>query len=111
MAKKIGQFRYYGENDSRNYPASINSVNLQSGNIFSQYIPIVQLGIQTIPGVEFTLNDATSPMVVGMTGIYELNVDGLSRISSIRFKTESLNVVRQNPNAYLIIDFLYEKEE
>jgi hypothetical protein len=46
MSHKVMQFRYYGENATdNNYPSGINAVNLMTGSIFKDYLPIVQLGI------------------------------------------------------------------
>ena len=80
MAKKIKQFRYYAENDTnanpnytRNYPDSISARNLISGSIFATSTPIVQLGIQALPGTRFFLNGNQYPIIIGNTGIYELD--------------------------------------
>ena len=50
MAKKIGQIRYYGSNNSSsnqkmNYPEDLTRNSLRYGNIFNTIYPIVQLGI------------------------------------------------------------------
>jgi len=36
-----------------------------------------------MPGVKFYVNNHTTPIIIGATGIYELNVDGLSNITDI----------------------------
>ena len=115
MAKKIGQIRYYGpdsnnSNQKRNYPEDLTSASLRYGNIFNTVYPIVQLGVQTMPGVKFYVNNHTTPIIIGATGIYELNVDGLSNITDIQFDSSSLQLIDNNPNAYLIIDYIYETE-
>lgn len=116
MPKKIGQVRYYGTNsngvaDSRNWPATLTHAKMRSGTAFSDVYPIVQLGIQTLPGVKVFINNHSTPIVIGSTGIYELNVDGLSRISNISFDINSLNVIDNNSNAYIIVDYIYDKED
>jgi len=45
MAKTVGQLRYYGEKDPRNFPAGLGSVHLYNGNALKDYYPITQLGI------------------------------------------------------------------
>lgn len=111
MAKKIGQIRYFGEQQTRqNYPSNINAVRLRQGTAFTSVYPIVQLGIQTLPGTKLYLNNHTTPVIVGATGIYELNVDGLSNITDIQFDDASLKLINDNPNAYIIIDYIYETE-
>ena len=109
MAKQFAQFRFYTENDERNYPSVINIDNLAIGNIFADYMPISQIGIQSIPGTKFYLNNSYLPIIIGYTGIYELDVDDLAEITSLRFDNESLNKIKNNPETYLIIDIIYEK--
>lgn len=119
MAKQVKQFRYYKDNDPKNYPqnlskndlSGISYRNLLSGSLFMQYTPIIQLGIQTYPGVKFYLNNGETPVVVGYTGIYELNVEGVADISSLKFDATSLNQISKNDGAYLIIDIIYEDGE
>lgn len=110
MAKFVNQIRYYGEGHVKNSSRDVNFTKLRSGSIFSNTLPITQLGIQTIPGVKVFINNHTSPIVIGQTGIYELNVDGLSHITDIKFDGNSLNLIDSSNNAYLIIDYIYEKE-
>lgn len=111
MAKKVGQVRYYSAKGGReNSPSSLTGIKLRSGSAFDDVYPIVQLGIQTLPGVRITINNASTPIVIGSTGIYELNVDGLSQITSLKFETNSLTLIDNNPNSYIIIDYIYDKE-
>ena len=113
MAKYINQIRYYGDGNKKNYPSeNITMSTLQSGSVFHSTLPIVQLGIQTLPGTKFYINNHEKPVIVGQTGIYELNVDGISYITDLFFDLASLNIINKNQNnAYLIIYYLYEKEE
>lgn len=106
MANKIMQFRYYGEKVSNNQPSNISASNLASGHIFSGYLPITQLGIQTLPGTKFYLNNSIYPVVVGSTGIYELDLKGVTQITEIHFDKRSLNLINENNNAYLIVDII-----
>ena len=106
MANKIMQFRYYGEKVSNNQPSNISASNLASGHIFSGYLPITQLGIQTLPGTKFYLNNSIYPVVIGSTGIYELDLKGMTQITEIHFDKRSLNLINENNNAYLIIDII-----
>nr|DAF58770.1 MAG TPA: IPP transferase [Siphoviridae sp. ctxMM9] len=63
-----------------------------------------------MPGVRVFINNHTSPIIIGGTGIYELNIDGLSNITDLSFDPASLNLINSNDNANLIIDFIYEGE-
>lgn len=117
MAKTIRQYRYFGENDSRNYPANITKGAITLGNIFrngSELGSITQLGIQTLPGVKFFLNGSLDPIIVGSTGIYELDLEGISEITELSFDPESIEKIgpvnsanSHIHNGYLIVDAIY----
>ena len=116
MAKKIKQFRYYAENDTntnpnytRNFPSSISYRNLVSGSIFATSTPIVQLGIQALPGTRFYLNGNNNPIIIGNTGIYELDLQGQGEITALSFEATSIQAIRDNEYAYLIVDIIYEE--
>ena len=112
MARKVQQIRYYGDNKAdrdKNQPAGLTGNRLRSGSVFSQYTPMKQLGIQTMPGVKFYLNNSTDPIIIGSTGIYELNVENLTEITALSFDTTSINMINQTPStSYIIVDILYE---
>lgn len=111
MAKRVGQVRWFSDEQvERNYPEDVTLASLQSGSIFSRKTQnIVQIGIQAPPGTKFYLNASPNPIMVGATGIYELNIDGLSSIDMISFERESLVNINNNAAAYLIVDYLYEE--
>ena len=108
MAKQIMQFRYYDESNSgqKNQPKNITRAKLASGSVFSNYFPITQLGIQALPGTKFYLNNGTTPIIIGSTGIYELDLEGLSEITHLSFDAASISSINNNPNAYLIVDIV-----
>ena len=90
-------------------PPSLSvKVNLISGSVFSRYVPIIQLGIQAVPGTKFYLNGSNNPIIIGNTGIYELDLQGLTEINSLQFDASSINFISANDNAYLIVDMIYE---
>lgn len=107
MAKKIQQFRYY-PNGTSVYPAGLNSTKLANGKAFLGYLPIVQLGIQTLPGVIFRLNGASNDIIVGSTGIYELDVSNGASITALSIDAASLKMIDESGTGYLIIDILYD---
>lgn len=115
MAKSIQQFRFYGDdNKSQNQPSFITQNQLVSGSIFFQdktLGSITQLGIQTLPGTKFYLNNSANPIIIGYTGIYELDLEGISEITSISFDRNSLSAINNIGNAYLIVDAIYNVEE
>lgn len=109
MARKVQQIRYYGDNDGKNQPNNLTGNRLRSGSIFKDYTPMKQIGIQTMPGVKFYLNGSVEPIVVGSTGIYELNVENLTEITALTFDTVSINMINNTPSlSYIIVDILYE---
>lgn len=107
--KHAYQFRYFGQNHASNYPNIYNYYGtLASGNIFQDYGTITHLGIQGKPGTTFFLNNSKSPITIGSTGIYELNLTGLSYISAIRFDVETLkNLDKDDSNRGILIDIIY----
>ena len=109
MAKHVMQFRYYEDNHTNNQPVELNAGQLVNGTVFAKYLPFTQLGIQALPGTRFYLNDnIEGPVIVGSTGIYELELEGISKINSLKFDSKSLKLIADNPNAFLIIDVIYE---
>lgn len=114
MAKQVRQFRYYKNGSNNNYHpdgTKISLATLVSGSTFADYVPIVQLGIQALPGTKFYLNNSNHPIIIGNTGIYELDILGLAEINSLQFDSKSINNISINENAYLIVDIIYEDGE
>lgn len=107
MAKKIKQFRYYDSQNTQNSPA-VNYQQYVSGSVFAKTLPITQLGIQSLPGTKFYLNNSVDPIIIGSTGIYELDLTGETEISALSFNTLSMQAIEENPNAYLIVDIIYD---
>lgn len=92
--KQIKQFRYYGSKEAagqQNYPNISNYYGvLTKGNLFASHGGISHLGIQAIPGTKFYLNNSIFPIMIGSTGIYELETGGLGNIFAIRFDPTTL---------------------
>lgn len=108
MARYVNQIRYYGEGHSK---SNTNASVLSSGAAFFNTLPIVQLGVQSVPGTMITINNHTSPIIVGQTGIYELNVDGISYITDLKFSGDVLQTINNsNGRLFLIVDYVYEQE-
>lgn len=118
MGIAIKQYRYYDQNSSsngKNYPSTISLANLASGSIFfpsdGNLHAIQKLGIQTLPGVKFYLNSNPKPIIVGATGIYELDLEGQAEITALSFEVESLAIIDQLANGYIIVDAIYSTED
>lgn len=111
MAKQVQQFRFYSISEkSKNQPSSINVSNIVAGSVFAPYTPITQLGIQALPGTKFYLNNSTNPIIIGYTGIYELDLEGIAEIHSLAFEKKSIEAINSINNASLIVDIIYEKD-
>ncbi len=110
MVKKIKQFRFYDQGNSKN---TNEKIFFTSNVDFSRYMPIVHLGIQTLPGTKVYLNsNMDAPVIIGATGIYELDLEGTTGlISSLQFDPNSMNIIEATPTGYLIVDIIYEVEE
>lgn len=119
MANKVTQYRYYGNGHPNNYPLNVLSSRFVSGEVFSDILPIFQLGIQTLPGTKFYLNGSPDPIIIGSTGIYELDLQNKTEISGLRFDQDIFSIIdgdedkniKSMKNAYLIVDVVYEGEE
>lgn len=106
-AVKIKQFRYYNEGNENNSPA-VGKAFYQNEVSFSYYAPIQQVGIQTLPGTKFYLNQSADPIIIGSTGIYELDLRNTTAIlSSFRFDKNSMDIINNLKNGYLVIDLVY----
>ena len=124
--KRVAQFRFFGDANTTfnsfdqtaiyhqmddNQPSSLSALDLASGEIFTDYTPIMQLGIQSQPGLKFNLNTNLDPIVVGASGMYELDLtDTSSVLTSLTFEKESLDLINSNPDGFLIIDIVYQGE-
>ena len=66
------------------------------------------LGIQSLPGTKFYLNNAQEPIIVGYTGIYELDLEGSIEITKITFDLYSLQLINNLNDGILLVDIIYE---
>lgn len=111
MAKQIKQIRWFGDEDNRNYPSTINASLLQDSEYFQQFSPILQLSIHTLPGVKVYFNAQTdNPIYVGHSGVYQLDLQDTSAVLwGMHFDEADLEDVKRT-NVGLIIDLMYNNE-
>ena len=103
------QIRYYGAGNNKNFPATLTKEQLINGQLWSKtdFSYIFQLGVQTLPGVQFSIaQDPAILITIGSTGIYEINVENFSTIETIKFTSESIDLIDSNPTTFLIIDVI-----
>ena len=71
MAKVVRQFRFYTMNSgstmyTKNYPRDAKVQDYSSGSVFDKIgcFPIVQLGVQALPGTKMYLNGSTESIII-----------------------------------------------
>ena len=122
MANKIKQFRYYNDTNNlgKNSPSvitidgadvDVSYAHYVSGAVFGECFPVLQFGIQSLPGTKFYLNNSNDPIIIGSTGIYELDLEGQTEITQIQMDGGSMKTINDNDSAYLIIDIIYDNGE
>ena len=110
MQQNFKQFIYCNETSSKNYPLGIKEINLTSStenNIFNNFLPIYQLGLQAPPGTKVFLNESQLPVIVGFSGLLELDLSDGGSITSVRFDQSSIQHIAENDGLILIIDIVY----
>lgn len=105
--RKIKQFRYSGDS-SKDNSGDTSKQALVFGNIFQNYNTISQMGIQGRPGTSFYLNNSEFPIVLGETGIYEIDLQDRGTIYSIGFVDNSAFSYYSTLGDRLLIDIVYE---
>ena len=122
MDNKLKHSRYYIDtNNLGTISPSVNTIDgadvdvsyahYVSGAVFGECFPVLQFGIQSLPGTKFYLNNSVDPVEVGITGIYELDLSTGATITALRFDKTSLETIINNTTAFLIVDTVYETEE
>lgn len=114
---KLTQLRFYGHhtgeyqnNNKINTPYD-NTTSYCEPSCFSKYAPIQQLGIQALPGTRFYINNNTEPVIIGASGIYEIDLRNTTAIiSALHFSLESMKRIDESENGHLIIDLVYSGE-
>lgn len=116
--KHAYQFRYYGMINPQNYPQTINDWSAITNNTLFDLANIngvvTHIGVQGRPGVSFRLNKSLDWITIGATGIYELDLSGLSYITSIAFDKNTIGYLdvingdKKNPSEGILIDIIYD---
>jgi len=61
-----------------------------------------------LPGIKFYINNGSQPVIVGATGIYELELNKIATITNLLFDYNSLTNIDANDSASLLIDAIYD---
>lgn len=122
MVKKMTQLRYFGEGNGLTNHTNLWNLNTTTDKYeldFTETLaPITYLGIQALPGSKFYINDNTTEIIIGASGIYQLDLSNstgsIYKISIAKAVITLINEIYQNKNtitrpaAHLIIDLVYE---
>ena len=105
MNKKIMQFRYYGTKNKNNFPANIKAVDFSTKDFFKDYYPIHYIKIQGPNSIKFQINFNSNSVMLGPSGVYELDLQNFSTIEDLGFEDlRSSGISNTEP---LIIDLIY----
>lgn len=110
MEKKVGQICWYRDGSNDNNPRSITLSRFRAGTIFPKSYPIVKLEVQTLPNVEIYINAHPNPVKTDAEGKLLLDVQGLTKITSVNFSNASLKRIADNSNASILINYVYEAD-
>ena len=98
---KLTQLRFFGDNSNNsklNTPYDKATYYCEP-TCFSKYAPIQQVGIQALPGTRFYINNNTEPVIIGASGIYEIDLRNTTAIiSALHFVKESMQRINNSEN-------------
>lgn len=102
------QITWGGDYNTVNVPADITREQLVNGTAFEPFYPITRLGIQAVPGTRFFINNDVYPLMIGPSGIWEIDASAGTLIRSLQLDNSSidLNITAQSVPA-IIIDMMY----
>lgn len=107
MTQSFQQFIYYSPHSYKNFPTNLSADSLISGDFLPRNKTISQLGIRSIPGTKIYLNGGKIPLVIGFTGLFEIDLTAGGAISDIKVDEASIKEISKNDSAYLIIDVAF----
>lgn len=119
------QLRYFGDGDPRNSEGTVENsedkrltknILTSSGDLIkfiageAANIEIKHLGIQSTPGTKFYINEEKTSIMIGQTGIFELDLTSYDLvITALSFDRGSIRDSNNGSNSFLIIDLKYEQ--
>lgn len=111
MAKQTFQYRFKTGNSDNISEDSWRTI--VSGSAFADKFGkgVEQLGIQAIPGTKFKLNSSPNWVIIGSTGIYELDLTNRATITSLVFDAESVYNIKEGSGLSLLVDIVYQGDD
>ena len=107
MNKKIMQFRYYGTKNKNNFPANIKAGDFSTEDFFKNYYPIHYIRIQGPNSTKFWINFNSNSIMLGPSGVYELDLQNFSTIEDLKIEDLKFNSISNTISEPLIIDLIY----
>lgn len=107
MVQYFKQMIYHHPHSLKNFPQNLTAQDLISGEIFKSYMPITQLGVRALPGTKFYINGYSRPVIIGSTGLFDIDLSAGGFIQSLAFDPKSLDLIGSNDTGYLVIDIAY----
>ena len=107
MQYNFKQIIFNNNTSTHNQPVGLTAESVINGAIFSGYMPIVQLGVRGLPGTKFYINGNHNPVVIGFTGLFEIDLTNKGTINSLTFDESSIAEIQRNDSAYLVVDMAY----
>ena len=105
MVKSFHQVIYCHPQSNKN-TFGITKENLINGSAFQQYLPLSQLGVRALPGTQFYINGGVNPVIIGFTGLFEIDLTNGGSITELKFDEKSIEAIETNDSAYLVVDML-----
>lgn len=112
MNQSFAQFIYCSPNSEHNFPRNLTAEELITGAFLyrdtrTKDKTVSQLGINALPGTKLYLNGGQTPIIVGFTGLFEIDLSAGGAITGIKVDEKSIREIERNNSAYLIIDVAY----
>lgn len=111
---EVKQFRYFNSASEKNIPSIEENDKWKTNLLAGAYESVIKLGIQTLPGTKFYLNNnrTTEGIIIDHTGVYELDLRNIATvIHALAFDSASLAIIDAIDNANIIVDILYNNTE
>jgi hypothetical protein len=110
MARKTYQYRFQASNNG--VSNITNSNDLVTGAAFNENFSkgVEQIGIQALPGTRFKMSTGPDWVIIGTTGIYELDLTGRATIGDLSFDKASIDIISQTKTP-LLVDIVYKEED
>lgn len=106
MVQNFKQVIYNCANSAKNFPNTLTAASLIDGSAFEGY-SIIQLGVRALPGTKFYINGNKSPVIVGFTGLFDIDLSNGGSIETLAFDPDSIQEIEKRDTAYLVVDMAY----